>query len=191
LAEVISTHFDTGDDISIIGTGEDELCSGQGQVRDLLQHNFADATANRFEWHSTQVTVREDTGVIAITLTIHLDIDGEQLQIPLRWTVACKRHQHRRVWLYRHASSAPRKPRTGQGTTHQLIEGPPEARVDVAQISHGRARYRALTRAPDPAGELFLVEATGPHRCVPVVQVLMEVRARSASRRFTPGCLSL
>ncbi len=98
--------FDTGDDISVIGTGADELCSGQDQVRDLFERNFAEATAHRFEWHWTQVTVRGDTGVIATTLTIHLDIDGKQLQIPLRWTVACKRHQHRWVWLHRHASSA-------------------------------------------------------------------------------------
>ncbi len=29
--------FDSGDDISIIGTGADELCSGQDQVRELFR----------------------------------------------------------------------------------------------------------------------------------------------------------
>ncbi len=98
--------FDGGDDISVIGTGADELCSGQSAVRELFVRNFAEATANRFEWHWQRSAVRGDTGVVATSLTIHLDIDGEPREVPVRWTVALRRSEGRWLWLHRHASSA-------------------------------------------------------------------------------------
>jgi ketosteroid isomerase-like protein len=98
--------FDAGDDISVIGTGGDELCSGRGQVRALFERNFAEATAREFEWHWRHVTVAGDTGVVATTLTIHLDLEGEPLQVPIRWTVALRQTEDGWVWLHRHASSA-------------------------------------------------------------------------------------
>ena len=82
--------FDKGDDISVIGTGADELCFGRDQIEDLFKRNFAEATAEKFEWHWTKTTVREDTGVVATTLTIHLDIGGDKLTAPLRWTVSLR-----------------------------------------------------------------------------------------------------
>ena len=98
--------FDAGEDITVIGTGDDELCTGQSEVRELFLRNFAEATANRFEWHWQRSTVRGDTAVVATTLTIHLDIDGEPLQVPVRWTVALRQTEGRWLWLHRHASSA-------------------------------------------------------------------------------------
>ncbi len=98
--------FDDGDDISVIGTGEDELCSGRDQIRSLFLRNFDDATANRFEWHWRQPTVRGDTGVVAVLLTIHLEIDGRFVKVPIRWTVTAHHDDKRWVWLHRHASSA-------------------------------------------------------------------------------------
>ena len=38
--------FDDTDNISVIGTGADELCVGGGQIRDLFLRNFEEATAN-------------------------------------------------------------------------------------------------------------------------------------------------
>ncbi len=52
--------FDPGDDITVIGTGNDELCTGQQQVRDLFNRNFAEATATRFEHHWNHATIRGD-----------------------------------------------------------------------------------------------------------------------------------
>ncbi len=98
--------FDTGDDITVIGTGDDELCTGQSEVRELFLRNFAEATASHFEWHWQRSTVRGDTAVVATTLTIHLDINGKPLQVPLRWTVALRQAEGRWLWLHRHASSA-------------------------------------------------------------------------------------
>ena len=49
--DVLMALFDTGDDISVIGTGADELCAGRSEIRDLFERNFAAATAHRFEWH--------------------------------------------------------------------------------------------------------------------------------------------
>jgi ketosteroid isomerase-like protein len=98
--------FDGGDDISVIGTGADELCYGPAAIRELFQRNFREATAERFEWHWTKVTLREDTGVIATTLTIHLDLDGRKVAVPLRWTVTLHRKDGSWRWLHRHASSA-------------------------------------------------------------------------------------
>jgi ketosteroid isomerase-like protein len=98
--------FDEGDDISIIGTGADELCAGRAAIRDLFARNFSEATAEQFEWHWTKVTVRGDTAVVATTLTIHLDMDGNKIQVPIRWTVSLCRKSGGWLWLHRHASAA-------------------------------------------------------------------------------------
>lgn len=98
--------FEEGDDISIIGTGADELCAGRAAIRELFERNFAEATAERFEWHWTNVTVRGDTAVVATTLTIHLELEGEKIQVPIRWTVALCRKAGGWRWLHRHASAA-------------------------------------------------------------------------------------
>jgi uncharacterized protein (TIGR02246 family) len=102
----LMTLFDEGDDISIIGTGADELCSGRAAIRELFERNFAEATAEQFEWHWTNVTVRGDTAVVATTLTIHLDLGGEKIQVPIRWTVSLCRKSGGWRWLHRHASAA-------------------------------------------------------------------------------------
>jgi hypothetical protein len=98
--------FDDGDDISVIGTGANELCAGADAIRELFARNFAEATAERFEWHWTRTTVRDDIAVVATTLTIHLDLDGQKLAVPLRWTVALRRLNGQWLWLHRHASAA-------------------------------------------------------------------------------------
>ncbi|QDG75534.1 nuclear transport factor 2 family protein [Labrenzia sp. PHM005] len=98
--------FDDGDDITVIGTGSDELCAGPQAIRDLFARNFEEASAERFEWHWTKTTVRDTAAVVATTLTIHLDLDGEKLSVPLRWTVVLRRSGDRWLWLHRHASSA-------------------------------------------------------------------------------------
>ena len=98
--------FDTGDDISVIGTGQDELCSGPLQIRDLFERNFAEATAERFDWHWRQVTRRGEAAVVAATLTIHLQLDNQPVQVPMRWTVSLAKTNGRWAWLHRHASSA-------------------------------------------------------------------------------------
>lgn len=117
--------FDEGDDVSVIGTGEDELCSGRAEIQDLFRRNFAEATAHTFDWHWTQVTVRRDTGVIAASLTIHLDIDDQPMQVPVRWTVALSRRDDRWVWLHRHASSAAGSQRAGTAyPTNQPTDNP-------------------------------------------------------------------
>jgi ketosteroid isomerase-like protein len=105
--------FGDGDEISVIGTGADELCAGRDQVRALFSRNFAEATATRFEFGWTQATVEGTTGVVATTLTIHLDLDGRPVRVPIRWTVAATRAGDRWVWLHRHASSAAGSQRDG------------------------------------------------------------------------------
>jgi ketosteroid isomerase-like protein len=98
--------FDDTDEISVIGTGADELCSGRSDIRTLFERNLTEATATRFDWHWKRVAVVGDAGVIAATLTIHLDLDGRATDVPLRWTVAQARREQGWVWLHRHASSA-------------------------------------------------------------------------------------
>ena len=98
--------FDTGDDISLIGTGVDELCTGPDQIRAVFDRNFADATATRFEWHWRQVTRRHNTAIVAARLTIHLILDGQPVQVPVRWTVGMHHDGTSWRWLHRHASSA-------------------------------------------------------------------------------------
>lgn len=64
--------FVDGEGISAIGAGADERCTGRTAVRALLQRNFDEATAERFEWHWREVMGLPRFAVGAATLTIHL-----------------------------------------------------------------------------------------------------------------------
>jgi len=96
--------FEDCDDISVIGTGADELCVGRSSVKSLFLRNFAEATANEFEWQWSKINIFTDYAVVAISLIIHLEYQGNQLEIPIRWSVALRKTD-RWVWLHRHASS--------------------------------------------------------------------------------------
>ncbi len=98
--------FDAGDHISVIGTGADELCIGRGQVKELFLRNFSEATANRFEWHWKHPYITEEHAVVAVRLMIHLELAGNRLEVPVRWTVVLRHRGGRWVWLHRHASTA-------------------------------------------------------------------------------------
>ena len=104
--DALMAVFDQGDHISVIGTGADELCAGSTQVRDMFLRNFGEAQANRFEWHWTHVYEHGDQAMMAVTLTIHLEADGNNLKIPIRWTVVLRRRSDRWLWVHRHASTA-------------------------------------------------------------------------------------
>ena len=104
--EALMNVFADGDEISLIGTGGDELCGGRDAVEKIFLRNFTEATANEFEWHWSHIIVSGDCAVVAITLTIHLEHQGEELNVPVRWTVALTKDQGRWAWLHRHASSA-------------------------------------------------------------------------------------
>lgn len=110
--------FDESDEISAIGTGADELCAGQAQVRDLFLRNFKEAQANQFEWHWTHSSVVGDHALVAATLTIHIEAGGNELKIPVRWTVVLRRKESRWVWLHRHASTAASSQEEGQAYPH-------------------------------------------------------------------------
>ena len=79
--------FDNSDNISVIGTGGDELCAGRTAVKELFLRNFGEATANRFEWDLMDIQISRDHAVVSVTLSIHLEYMGNQLQVPIRWTV--------------------------------------------------------------------------------------------------------
>ena len=110
--------FDDGDDISMIGTGAEELCAGRAEVESIFVRNFAEATATRFKWQWHHVTIRENCAVIAASLTIHLDIDGRPIEVPVRWTVSLVKRSDGWKWLHRHASSAARS--QGEGTAYPV-----------------------------------------------------------------------
>lgn len=105
-ADRLMALFDDSEDISVIGTGADELCHGTDAIRALFLRNFSEATAKRFEWHWRKITIRGETGVVATTLTIHLDLGGQSVSVPLRWTVVVNKTGDHWLWLHRHASLA-------------------------------------------------------------------------------------
>ena len=98
--------FGSGDNISLIGTGNDELCSGRDEVEAVFQRNFRDASAEQFEWGWTDVAVQDKTAVVAVALQIHLKIADEKLIVPVRWTVSLVKSEGEWKWLHRHASVA-------------------------------------------------------------------------------------
>jgi len=98
--------FDDGDDISLIGTGSDELCAGHPAIKEVFNRNFSEATATSFEWGWRHITVVGNCAVVAISLVIHLDSPAGCVEVPLRWTVSLVRRGDTWHWLHRHASTA-------------------------------------------------------------------------------------
>lgn len=105
LARLMGLFVD-GEDISLIGTGSDELCSGREAVASVFERNFADATATQFEWGWKDIAIHGQAAIVAIALKIHLKIGAENLVIPLRWTVSLIKADGLWKWVHRHASSA-------------------------------------------------------------------------------------
>ena len=104
--ESLMAVFDDGEDISLIGTGGDELCAGRDAIRDVFLRNFRDATATRFQWGWHHVTVVGGSAVVAMSLIIHLDTSDGSIQVPIRWTVAMIKRDDKWRWLHRNASVA-------------------------------------------------------------------------------------
>lgn len=96
--------FDSSGQISAIGTGKDELCAGEDEVRQLFLRNFAEATATKFEWLWSDVVIFNDQALIAQSLIIHLDTQQGHVEVPVRWSVALRKTD-RWLWLHRHAST--------------------------------------------------------------------------------------
>ena len=117
-ADRLMALFDESDDVSLIGTGADELCSGHSAVKEVFLRNFSEATATRFEWDWQHVTVSNGCAVAAITLTIHLDTDQGSAKVPVRWTVSMIRREDKWRWLHRHASAAATSQKEGTAYPH-------------------------------------------------------------------------
>jgi ketosteroid isomerase-like protein len=98
--------FVVGEDISLIGTGGDELCSGRSAIASVFSRNFNDATARQFEWGWKDVAIHGNAATVAISLVIHLTIDDEAVSVPVRWTVSLVRTGGAWKWVHRHASAA-------------------------------------------------------------------------------------
>lgn len=98
--------FVDGEAISLIGTGSDELCSGRTAVAAIFERNFREATATRFEWGWKDTAIHGTSATVAIEVEIHLKIDGENLVVPLRWTVSLVLTPAGWKWVHRHASAA-------------------------------------------------------------------------------------
>jgi ketosteroid isomerase-like protein len=106
--------FDSTDNISVIGTGADELCVGRKEVKDLFLRNFSEATATRFDWDWVDTRISGDHAVVSVTLTIHLKHKGNHLKVPIRWTVVLKNKNNHWVWIHRNASTADKTQEEGQ-----------------------------------------------------------------------------
>lgn len=98
--------FVDGDSISLIGTGADELCSGRDAIAAVFARNFRDATATRFEWGWKDIAIHGNSATVAITVKIHLTIDGTALVVPVRWTVTLVMYNGAWKWVHRNASAA-------------------------------------------------------------------------------------
>jgi ketosteroid isomerase-like protein len=111
--EALMRVFDDTDDICVIGTGNEEICEGRASVKALFLNNFAEVTANKFSWQWININEYENSAIVGVMLTIHLEYQGERLDIPIRWLVALKKTD-RWVWTHRHASSAASNQDEGQ-----------------------------------------------------------------------------
>jgi len=103
--------FDDSDEITLIGTGSSEnLRVGKEEVKDVFVRNFRDATAKEFIYGQKHIYINENAAVVSIVLTLKLEIDGDAVSVPLRWTVSlikqnADKPNGRWVWVHRHAST--------------------------------------------------------------------------------------
>ncbi len=104
--EALMSVFDESDNISVIGTGSDELCVGRKEVKQLFLRNFNEATATKFEWNWIDIRKSDDHAVASVTLSIHLKYKEDNLIVPIRWTIVLKQENNRWVWIHRNASTA-------------------------------------------------------------------------------------
>ncbi len=112
--ESLMNVFDDTGNISVIGTGADELCVGSNEVRDLFLRNFEEATATQFEWKWLDIRISDNHAVVSVTLKIHLVHKGNNLKVPIRWTVVLKNKNGKWVWIHRNASTAASSQEEGQ-----------------------------------------------------------------------------
>lgn len=98
--------FVDGDAISLIGTGEDELCSGRDEVAEVFVRNFQEATATQFEWGWKDIAIHKLAATVAVTLNIHLVIKNKVIIAPIRWTISLVKTSSGWKWIHRHASVA-------------------------------------------------------------------------------------
>lgn len=104
--DALMSVFDDSDNISVIGTGSDELCVGRKEVKELFIRNFKEATATKFEWDWIDIRISNNHAVVSVTLVIHLKNSEEYIEVPIRWTVVLKNNSNRWVWIHRNASLA-------------------------------------------------------------------------------------
>jgi len=116
--DALMNVFDSDDQISVIGTGKEELCAGQQSVKRLFLRNFAEATVIKFEWEWSDVIIFDDQATIAQSLTLHLMTEEGQVLIPIRWSIFLKKRD-RWVWVHRHASTASSSQPEGQAYPSQ------------------------------------------------------------------------
>lgn len=116
--------FVDGEEISLIGTGGDELCSGRAAIAEVFARNFRDATATEFEWGWTDVAIHGSAATVAIALKIHLTVGTEQMVVPIRWTVSLVKIGAGWRWMHRHASAAAGS--QDEGSAYPAGESAPE-----------------------------------------------------------------
>ncbi len=95
--DALMNVFDNSDNISVIGTGSDELCVGRDQVKNLFLRNFGEATAKEFEWNWVDIRISNKHAVASVKLTIHIVYLDEHINVPIRWTVVLKNENEK--WL--------------------------------------------------------------------------------------------
>jgi len=98
--------FDDSDNISLVGTGSDEFCVGRAEIKNLFLRNFGEATAYKFEWSRIDTRISDNHAVVSARIIIHLECDGNQLSVPIRWTVVLINKNNRWLWIHRNASIA-------------------------------------------------------------------------------------
>ncbi len=98
--------FVDGEAVSLIGTGSDEFCSGNRAVAAVFERNFRDATATRFAWGRQDIAIHGNSATVATEVDIHLKIEGEEIVVPVRWTVSLVLTATGWKWVHRHASAA-------------------------------------------------------------------------------------
>ncbi len=69
--QAIMSIFEDSDNISVIGTGEDETCVGREEIQALFARNFQEATARQFIWNWVDVRISNNHAVASVKLTIY------------------------------------------------------------------------------------------------------------------------
>jgi ketosteroid isomerase-like protein len=91
-------------DVVLFGTGADEKRIGLAEIRVQAERDWAQSEAFTVEWGWHSVSTAGTVAWVAVDVTGHIRMGGQQVHLPLRLTAVLERRGANWLWVQAHAS---------------------------------------------------------------------------------------